>query len=220
MIELSTFTPAEAARITGVNVTLQRDWRRRDFLPKEKGHARFDVYGIAELAALEALSKRSIGPQQARPIIRELATGIALGALSKRTSWSGDADFALSWNPEEFEVISQYAVADRAEEAWNIKARWLSSRALMNSAVPDSRTKVVMFWWADESVSFHNSLSAPFDFIEYGDARLNGAVIMLDMWGIGQTIADRAAVPFASFNPPAGRWPAVDRAKAAQAVAA
>lgn len=44
------FTPAEFAEITGLNVDLQRVWRRRGFLPVSQGHARFSMSQVAHTA--------------------------------------------------------------------------------------------------------------------------------------------------------------------------
>ncbi|MFN3932244.1 MAG: hypothetical protein ACK4JY_10895 [Brevundimonas sp.] len=49
-IEFRSFTPAEAAAITGVQQGAQRDWRRRGALPKTEGWAKFISLGLIEVA--------------------------------------------------------------------------------------------------------------------------------------------------------------------------
>ena len=80
-------TPAEAERITGVNVTLQRDWRRRGFLPSNEGHARFDVFSLAKMRFLSAMAERGIGPASTEKYVDITMNAIAREALRHHTGW-------------------------------------------------------------------------------------------------------------------------------------
>ena len=62
-IQHAQYTPAEVEAITGVAVDLQRNWRRRGFLPTSKDgkHARFGADDIAYLMALKAFSEATPG---------------------------------------------------------------------------------------------------------------------------------------------------------------
>lgn len=58
------YTPAEAADVTGVSTSLQRDWRRRDILvvgAKEGKHSRFKFDNLCEMFALKAFSDAGLG---------------------------------------------------------------------------------------------------------------------------------------------------------------
>jgi DNA-binding transcriptional MerR regulator len=52
------FSPSEAEAITGLSATLQRDWRRRGFLPENKDGkwTRFSLSHIIEMFVMKALS--------------------------------------------------------------------------------------------------------------------------------------------------------------------
>ncbi|GEM_PF-5900972 len=54
-IEFVTFTAAEASRITDVQPATQRNWRRRGFLSKQNGWARFNVAELAELVLRKSM---------------------------------------------------------------------------------------------------------------------------------------------------------------------
>jgi hypothetical protein len=86
---LSTFTAGEAEAITGVTTQVQRDWRRRGYLPATDGHARHDVFALAELLALKALGDRGIGPQEAKKSAPLIAAGIAAHAIGDPRAIAG-----------------------------------------------------------------------------------------------------------------------------------
>lgn len=56
-IEFASFTPAEAAAITGVQQGAQRDWRRRGALPKTEGWAKFTPSGLIEIALRKTIGE-------------------------------------------------------------------------------------------------------------------------------------------------------------------
>jgi len=61
------FTPAEAAKISGVSTVLQRDWRRRGLLPAkdQEGWAKFTVVDVIEMAVMKAMSDSGFSVQAA-----------------------------------------------------------------------------------------------------------------------------------------------------------
>ena len=80
--EFCRFSASDAARATGVTAALQRDWRRRSYLPSLGGkHARFDAFVLSQLALARALSNRSIGPAKAQEIVSRAAPTIVWNAL-------------------------------------------------------------------------------------------------------------------------------------------
>jgi hypothetical protein len=68
------FSPREAEEVTGVSVTLQRDWRRRNLLPeqKSKGWARFSVSDIIEMIVMKSFSDSGFSVQSAREFSRNI----------------------------------------------------------------------------------------------------------------------------------------------------
>jgi hypothetical protein len=98
IFRLTSFTPAEAARITGVSTDSQRDWRRRGFLPQVEGHARFDAFSLVELWAMKMLSDRGIGPALTAKVLRRITIGIVASALTAIDSYEGLHESALDWD--------------------------------------------------------------------------------------------------------------------------
>lgn len=62
------FTPAEVHQITGVSPELQRDWRRRKYLPASKGrkHKRFRASELGYLFALGAFSRAGVAIERVK----------------------------------------------------------------------------------------------------------------------------------------------------------
>ncbi len=62
------FTPKEAAAVTGVSPTLQRDWRRRGLLPekKEVGWTSFTLEDVIQMSVMKAFADSGISVKAAR----------------------------------------------------------------------------------------------------------------------------------------------------------
>lgn len=61
--EFSTFTSAEAARVSGVNGTQQRNLRRHGYLPEQgKGWTRYSIQDVARLIVVGKLSELGVTP--------------------------------------------------------------------------------------------------------------------------------------------------------------
>ncbi|CAH1691685.1 HTH merR-type domain-containing protein [Hyphomicrobiales bacterium] len=60
------FSPAEAAKVTGVSAVLQRVWRGRNLLQpsQSEGHARFRLPDLCRLYAMKAFSDVGVGPRR------------------------------------------------------------------------------------------------------------------------------------------------------------
>ncbi len=87
------FTPAEAERITGVSVVLQRDWRRRKIIPaRQDGEARFLLPALLEMLTLKMLSEAGLGIEEAREWCPFVPAAIASHALVVDGAIEGDVD--------------------------------------------------------------------------------------------------------------------------------
>jgi len=62
------FGAKAASEISGVKPALQRDWRRRGFLPEIEGKAQFSLGQVVYLAILNLMASRSIGPQSVHEV--------------------------------------------------------------------------------------------------------------------------------------------------------
>jgi hypothetical protein len=68
-----TFSASEAEKLTGVATSMQRDWRRRGFLPSnEAGWTRFTLRDLSRLLLLNMFSKQGIGPTSSIIVVENL----------------------------------------------------------------------------------------------------------------------------------------------------
>lgn len=100
----SVFTPAEAERITGVSVALQRDWRRRNIIPRNDGHARFELFDLADILTLKLFSDAGLSLDRAKGWIPFVPATIIAFALYRPGAIEGDDEEYLALNRETFAV--------------------------------------------------------------------------------------------------------------------
>ncbi|MBX9791257.1 MAG: helix-turn-helix domain-containing protein [Sphingomonas sp.] len=75
---LERYTPAEAEMVTGVNVALQRDWRRRGLLPETGGgHARYNAAELAEMMIMQRGATQGLGPKLLKDMLQTAAMPLA-----------------------------------------------------------------------------------------------------------------------------------------------
>jgi hypothetical protein len=216
---LTTFTPGEAERITGLSTTMQRDWRRRDILPTTHGHARFDVFELAEMWVLKLLTDRGIGPQAAMDVAPQCAAGIVLNALQWVDAYEGDHLRTFEWlppderpqgrevAPEVLHVLKRVATETppdelppdflaRSPSPWGPKAKWLAGQILHLKGIGEFIDEPFFIWWADgtcNSCSLEDLRSA------FGDTsfedRYAGPAIVLHLKALANTLAGRVGRP-------------------------
>lgn len=215
---LTTFTPGEAERITGLSTTMQRDWRRREFLPIAEGQARFDVFGLAKMWTLKLLSDRGIGPQTAKDVAPWCATGIVWNALRWSDSYEGDHLRTFDWYPPEMrpqtvpdpdllKMLEEIAAKDPKIKApsdfsWEPKAQWLAKQIMSRQGLPRIIPAPYFIWWADGTHVFHNSLRDAFGGFS-SDPRYAGPVVILDLIALASTLGERAGRPLVHVEFPA-----------------
>lgn len=132
---LLTFPASAAERITGLSAETQRVWRRRGYLPANKGHARFNVFDLAAIKFMAMLSEIGIGPDRSSAIA-------ALGgdALASHALFAVDA----------YEGFTEEDIAP--DFHWNICAAF--------GKTPRRERYFVI--WGDKSASFTSDLSRAF----------------------------------------------------------
>ena len=179
----SHFTPAEAERITGLGVGMQRDWRNRGFLPKNEGHARFDCFALAHLLFMKMMADRGIGPQKSFEDAPWCAVGMVAAALQEIDAYEGDHEQALAWN-----------VPVGGEFCWGAKANWLT-RSILDANGHGVQPAPLFISWADGSHVFHYSFDTAIAGMNEFDVRREGPMILLDLRVLGGLLLDRCARP-------------------------
>lgn len=172
-IHLTTFTPGEAERITSVATVMQRDWRRRGFLPSNEGHARFDAFAVAELWTLKLLIDRGVTLQEAKEVSDLCAIGIVYEALHNHEAFEGFA-------PEDWAL-------DDGEGLRRRIIRSYTGAGLVPAPF--------LIWWADGSHHFDKSLDRAFNKCISSAAQVIGPVIVLDLLALGLDLVKRCARP-------------------------
>lgn len=181
---LSQYSAGEAEQVSGVGSAMQRDWRRRGFLPAHPGHARFDLFSLAELTAFALLTGRGIGPTQARSVVEDTAWGIAYFALSWPDAYDGPKIWpepSLSW-----------------DEVANIhRVKILGAHGKLSKALR------YLIWWADDSHAYTDSLDDAFEVTTSADPRVQAGVVVLDLEAAGSNLASRAGKSLVYVDEPA-----------------
>lgn len=78
---LSQFSPADLERVAGLTRVMQRDWRRRGFLPTMDGRATFDFIQIAQFWFMVHLAQRGLGPKSSQKAAALAARAVAEALL-------------------------------------------------------------------------------------------------------------------------------------------
>lgn len=184
----SQYSASEAEQVSGIGSAMQRDWRRRGFLPAHPGHARFDLFSLAKLTAFALLAGRGIGPTQARSVVEDTAWGIAYFALG----WPDAYDSSKIWP----EPTSSW------DEAANIhRARILGTHGKLPNALR------YLIWWADDSHAYTNSLDTAFEVTTSADPRVQAGIVVLDLEAAGSNLAGRAVRSLVHVDEPAAPSP-------------
>ncbi|TVR06363.1 MAG: hypothetical protein EA385_15765 [Salinarimonadaceae bacterium] len=205
-LTLATFTPGEAERIGPLATNMQRDWRRRGFIPPSP----FDCFALAEMQALKALADRGIGPQVAKDVSSICAMGIVWSALGWREAIDGDLSRLLDDLPDDVKDAQAQsvrealdAIAERQGQAiteptdphWGYKTRRVKNALWKSRGFPRVLPGRFFIWWADGSHLWHTSLEQAFDDLSSSDPRLAGPALVLDLDALGSTLLDRAGRP-------------------------
>ncbi|KAA3514809.1 hypothetical protein G6L63_01150 [Agrobacterium vitis] len=205
---LTTFTPAEAEKITTLSTVAQRDWRRREFLPTVDGHARFDAFALAEIWVMKMLSDRGVGPQASKEVANWCAIGILWHALKNVDAYEGDHHKTFDWYPEKhrpkndpeeaanFRQLCEDAGWNIPENVdfdftWHSKSQWLTKQIFRLRGYPKIIPARYFIWWADGSHLWHDNLAEAFS-SHSSEARYAGPVIVLDLEALATTLSQRA----------------------------
>ncbi|MGH6978208.1 MAG: hypothetical protein ACRED4_02780 [Brevundimonas sp.] len=217
---LSTFTPSEAEAITGLSTTMQRDWRRREFLPRGDGHARFDAFALAQMMVMKALADRGIGPQQTVKIAEWAAGGLCWEAMGWKDAFEGDFEQTYDWLPEDqrpsrepsadvLKVLSHLNDEARAEAdlhgmdgSWGAKSQFLRKQVLRLKGIPRVIPARFLVWWANGDHCFTVDLGRAFDSVSSGDERVAGPAIVLDLNALASNLIDRTGRPLVHVEYP------------------
>ncbi|UVI39339.1 helix-turn-helix domain-containing protein [Qipengyuania spongiae] len=206
-LTLTQFTPAEAENVTGVSTQTQRDWRRRGILAKrDEGHARYDLFDLAEMMAIKLLSDRGVPLIEAADVADWCGMGIGYRALEWHNAYEGDHDRTnearglpnklIEQNAAMFETIREAAgIAEvdlpenfEKQYRWSDKGEWLAGQVYRERFKTGVIPGQLFIWWADGQHTFHQSFDAARDDMSSGDPRLAGPALVLDLHSLASTL--------------------------------
>ncbi len=209
---LAQFTPAEAERVTGATTTMQRDWRRRGFLPSGDGHARFDLFSLGRLFVMKALADRGIGPSLTGLEAEWCALAVARDALRWRDGWDGDHESTLTWlpdfasppplDPAMVDLMTKINAEDptiavpETGSYWGAQAEYLTRHLWRRLSLPRVMPAPLFVWLADGSHIFTDSFDEWRSTTLTSDACLAGPLIAMDLTAMASVLQDRAGRPF------------------------
>ena len=197
------YAATAAERITDVSAMLQRNWRRHGYLPTNEGHARFDLFELAQLRALGMLAARGVGPNLGIDVSEIIAAGITLGALRCRGAYEGDAEMLNVEADDEATAEMRRAVEAKGMDfgreplAWGAKADTFARAAFRGREDFKTYGRAVparfFMWFPDGSHRWDNSVDACFRSDRFPT---DGPVIVIDQHAVGAKMVERAPQPF------------------------
>lgn len=204
-IQLNTWTPREAERITSVDRNTQRDWRRRGLFPNFKGHARFNPFQLAQIWIMRMLSERGVPLKEAQEVAHWCAVGVIHAALQWIDAYEGDHLRTYEWQPDVLDCLTRADSDQEREQAneslvkaridppdpnWGHKARWLSRQILARAAATRVVPARFFIWWANDTHTWHHSVDAAYSEGLSSDSKFAGPSLILDQDALASTFLD------------------------------
>lgn len=186
------FTPSEAAAMSLLSTQQQRDWRARGFLRDHEGHARLDVFEIAEMMAMKAFADQGRGPSLTKAIAPQIAEVIVWTALI----WSTRA-FSISPSTA-YDRLPDYGAnmtSDDEKLFWIVRD-YFQQLGKVGNGSPHA------IWWPTgflelgnySDLSSHGSAQGTESIP--GDPRFDGPALVLPLDTAAANLARRAPRPF------------------------
>jgi len=205
-LEFETYTPSEAETITEVKQATVRNWRRAGHLPRQEGHARYDLADMLVMFVMGMLVSRGTTPEAAKAF-----AGHAASAILQSTIWSTKAfsDAVREQAKAEVGEISDDQVAQfKAKLGDDFEVGMLemieSQRIMVAAAEELAGLSGVAHpdWlviWADGSIEFFHDDEDPdvefFGNIELAKPYVQGPVMLFCLSALAQMVIDRLPRP-------------------------
>jgi hypothetical protein len=111
MAELATYTPKEAAALSGVTSDIQREWRRRKLMPfmvsrqESREWKNFDLREVCALTIMRSLSDFEVPLATARTIAEASADYVVVFILERPDLKESCPGLVKNWEVQRFVVI-------------------------------------------------------------------------------------------------------------------
>ena len=163
-LELETYTPSEAEEITGVKQSTVRNWRRAEYLPRRKGHARYNIGDLLVMFVMGQMVARGTTPETAKDFASHAARAVFQSTIWHKQAF---ADCVHSAAKEEVGKVSGEQLGRFAEiEPEKEKVRELTQDAYRQKAMAEAAEKLAGIsglkcptWfiiWANSEIQFYH----------------------------------------------------------------
>lgn len=207
IFDLSTFSAAQAAKITGVSLALQRDWRRRDILPPlATAQAAFNPFDLGRLMALGTLSNQGLSPLLYKGIAGKIGAAIVFQAVLSRQAYTGAFE---DYYPSDIARLQEHQAmtkrlrfepsVESLEEEIDGWRRYSLAKYVTGSNGYDVSKCGAFVIFADGSFDFYQGPIEPFEVIERNDPRMLGAIVVIDLSALGEEMLRRSG-PLVHIN--------------------
>jgi len=203
---LAKFDPAEAERITGVSLALQRVWRQRGFLPSAGGKiSSFTVHDLARMLFLKLMSDRGVRPA-------DLVDSVILETSGRRVAYdaltNGEAygpNYPSGGSLREFNLVRKIAQdessgatltslmtqikAARENEGWALRIAYAEAPKVIPGP---------LFIWSADGEPYWDGPAG--ENLEREFERSEGAIVVMVLPQVGKMLAQRAGRPLVTIN--------------------
>lgn len=204
-LRLETYTPSEAEAITAVKQATVRNWRRAGHLPRQEGHARYNLADILVMFSMGVLVASKIPPEAAKEFAGELARAVFKSAIWSPKAFSGDV---LSAAKDELGKIADEEVChlkDKLGDNFSIEVletarcqEIMSKAAEKLAGISGVKHPTWLIVWANGEMEFYYDEDIS-DERFFGntvfDAYVKGPVTLFCLGALAQEVIDRLPRP-------------------------
>jgi hypothetical protein len=205
-LQLDTYKPSEAEIITGVTQATVRNWRRAGYLPRQKGHARYDLAELLIMFATGMMVSRGSTPEAAAENASAVARAIYQSAI---WNFSAFAEDVHSRAEDEVGEIFDADVAHfrelmgenfRIESLQTVRRQEIIVKAAQELAgISGSEHPQWFVIWADGTPEFFHEGEDPDDLffgnIEHDKPYVQGPITIFCLGALAKMVIDRLPRP-------------------------
>ncbi|MDO6585246.1 MerR family transcriptional regulator [Salipiger sp. 1_MG-2023] len=205
-LKLETYTPAEAEAITAVKQATVRNWRRAGHLPRQEGHARYNLADMLVMFVMGMLVSRGTTPEAAKEFASETARAIfqsticSMKAFSEGVHAMAKAELGEISEEEISPFKARFGAEFRIETLEFVRSQEIMIKAAEQMAgVAEMKHPSWLIIWADGGLEFlfgdEDEDDDFFGNIQHGQPYVQGPVMLFCLGALAQMVIDRLPRP-------------------------
>lgn len=205
-LQLETYTPSEAVTITDVAQPTVRNWRRAGHLPRQEGHARYDIADLLVMFVMGMLVTRGTTPEAAKEFSRHAARAIFQSTIYSTKAFSNEVQEAAKTKVGEIPEDEVARFKERLSDEFCVEMLELvrSQEIMIKAAeklvgISGMKHPSWLVIWADGSLEFFYGNEDPddsfFGNIQFDQAYVKGPVMLLCLDALAQMVIDKLPRP-------------------------